>query len=310
MSLLRGRDQAARLLLRVSQSARHRRPHPVREVLLILVLFLAYKAGRLAVVGDVREASANAKDVWHVERVLRLPSEHLVQSWLLQSHELTRLANEFYAFVHFPATVAFLVWMWVWRPAFYLGSRRSLALVTALALAIHISYPLAPPRLVPSLHMVDTAALVGPAVYGDPRTDTLTNQFAAMPSLHIAWSVIVAVALIRATRSRWRWLWILHPTVTTLVVVATANHYWADGVAAGLLVATAFAFVMVPTDRATHLARDAARVVVETAGSAVPRQLLASQASSAERVESDDADGVTPTSDPSYSSRVPVADET
>lgn len=298
MSLLRGRDQAARLLLRMSQSARHRRPHPVREVLLILVLFLAYKAGRLAVVGDVRQASANGRDVWHLERLLQLPSEHLVQGWLLQSHALTRLANEFYAFVHFPATVAFLVWMWIWRPAFYLGARRSLALVTALALAIHITYPLAPPRLVPSLHMVDTAALVGPAVYGDPRTDTLTNQFAAMPSLHIAWSVIIALALIRATRSRWRWLWVLHPTVTTLVVVATANHYWADGVAAGVLVATAFAFVMVPTDRATQVARDAALALAGSVGSAVPRQLSGWHAPAADWTAASDADAVEPVADP------------
>ena len=308
MSLLRGRDHAARLLLRVSQSARHRRPHPVREVLLILVLFLAYKAGRLAVASDVQEAGANARDVWHLERMLHLPSEHLVQGWLLQSHALTRLANEFYAFVHFPATVAFLVWMWVWRPAFYLGARRSLALVTALALVIHISFPLAPPRLVPSLDMVDTAALVGPAVYGDPRTDTLTNQFAAMPSLHIAWSVIVALALIRATRTRWRWLWVIHPTLTTLVVVGTANHYWADGVAAGLLVVTAFAFVMVPTDRATHLARDAARAVVGSVGSAVPRQLLGPHGPTAERVHDGDRAGAT--SDPPYPTPVSVADET
>jgi hypothetical protein len=310
VSLLRGRDQAARLLLRMSQSARHRRPHPVREVLLILVLFLAYKAGRLAVVGDVREASANARDVWHLERVLQLPSEQLVQSFLLQSHTLTRLANEFYAFVHFPATVAFLVWMWVWRPAFYLGARRSLAMVTALALVIHISYPLAPPRLVASLNMVDTAALVGPAVYGDPRTDTLTNQFAAMPSLHIAWSVIVAVALIRATRSRWRWLWTLHPTVTTLVVVATANHYWADGVAAGLLVATAFAFVMVPTDRATHLARDAVRATAAPLPAPVPRQASGRQGVPGFMGNTDKGRASHASSEPSGPTRVPVADET
>jgi hypothetical protein len=255
---LRGRDEAARLLLRMTQSARHRRPHPVREVALILLLFLAYKAGRLAVVGDVREATGNARDVWHLERLLHLPSEQVVQSWLLHAHAVTRLANEFYAFVHFPATVAFLVWMWLWRPAFYLGARRSLAVVTALALVIHISYPLAPPRLVPSLGLLDTAALVGPAVYGNPQTDTLTNQFAAMPSLHIGWALIVAVALIRSTRSRFRWLWVLHPALTTLVVVGTANHYWADGVAAAVLVAGAVAFVMVPTDRGTHLARLAA----------------------------------------------------
>jgi hypothetical protein len=257
VSLLHGRDQAARLVLRMSRSARHRRPHPVREIALILVLFLAYKAGRLAVVGDIGEATANARSVWHAERVLHLPSEQLVQQWLLQSHLLTRLANEFYAFVHFPATVAFLVWMWIWRPAFYLGARRSLAVVTAMALVIHITFPLAPPRLVPSLGLVDTAALVGPAVYGNPRTDTLTNQFAAMPSLHIGWAIIIAVVLVRSTRTRWRWLWVLHPLVTTLVVVGTANHYWADGIAAGLLVAVTVALVMLPTDRRTRLAREA-----------------------------------------------------
>lgn len=275
MSRLRGRARAARLPLRITESARHRRPHPVREVSLVLVLFLAYKAGRLAVASDIDRADANARDIWHLERVLQLPSEQLVQSWLLHSHALVRLANEFYAWVHFPATVAFLVWMWVWRPAFYLGARRSLALVTALSLVIHITFPLAPPRLVPSFGMVDTAALVGPAVYGNPRTDTLTNQFAAMPSLHIAWAVVVALVLIRSTRSRWRWLWVLHPTLTTLVVVATANHYWADGVAAGLLVATAFAFVMVPTDRTTHLARDAAAgaVDVQPAGPSHPARV-------------------------------------
>jgi hypothetical protein len=230
----------------------HRRPHPLREIALILALFLAYKAGRLLVVGDVREATANGHRVWDAERWLDLPDEQHVQAWLLQSHELTRLANEFYALVHFPATAAFLLWMWLWRPAFYLGARRSLAVVTALALVIHAVFPLAPPRLVPGLGLVDTGALVGPAVYGNPRTDTLTNQFAAMPSLHIGWAIILAVVLVRATRSRWRWLWVMHPAITTLVVVATANHYWADGVAAALLAAAAVVVVMVPTDRATR----------------------------------------------------------
>jgi hypothetical protein len=270
VSLLAGRDQAARLLLRMGRSTRHRRPHPVREVALILVLFLAYKAGRLAVVGDVHEATENALTIWRLERWLHLPDEQVVQSWLLASEPLTRLANEFYAWVHFPATVAFLVWMWMWRPSSYLGARRSLAVVTALALVIHISFPLAPPRLVPSLGLVDTAALVGPAVYGNPRTDTLTNQFAAMPSLHIGWAVIVAIALIRSTRTRWRWLWVLHPALTTIVVVATANHYWADGLAAGLLVAVTWAVVMVPTGRGTRLARWPARV------STTPAEVLVS----------------------------------
>jgi hypothetical protein len=229
-----------------------RRPHPLREIALILVLFLAYKVGRLAVAGDLSEATANAHSIWRAERWLHLPSEQIVQSWLLHSDAVTRLANEFYAFVHFPATAAFLAWMWLWRPSAYLGARRALAVVTALALVIHLAVPLAPPRLVPSLGLVDTAALVGPAVYGDPRTDTLTNQLAAMPSLHIGWALVIAITLIRCTRSRWRWLWALHPAVTTLVVVATANHYWADGVAAAVLAAGAVALVGATTEVAVE----------------------------------------------------------
>jgi hypothetical protein len=252
---VRGGEQVSRLVRSLREPADRRRPHPIREIALILVLFAAYKAGRLAVAGDLSEATENARSIWRAERWLHLPSEQLVQSWLMQSHALIRLANEFYAWVHFPATVMFLLWMWLWRPGSYLGARRSLAAVTALALVIHLVFPLAPPRLVPSLGLVDTAALVGPAVYGDPKTDTLTNQLAAMPSLHIAWAIIVAIVLIRATRTRWRWLWVLHPTVTTLVVVATANHYWADGVAAGALAAGATVAVMIPTDRSARSAR-------------------------------------------------------
>jgi hypothetical protein len=239
----RGGDQVSRLVRRLHAPVGERRPHPAREIALILVLFVAYKAGRLVVAGDLREATANALSIWRAERFVHLPNEQVVQSVLLHSEGLTRLANEFYAFVHFPATAAFLAWMWLWRPSAYLGARRALAVVTALALAIHLAFPLAPPRLVPSLGLVDTAALVGPAVYGDPRTDTLTNQLAAMPSLHIGWALVIAITLIRCTRSRWRWVWVLHPSVTTLVVVATANHYWADGAAAAVLAAGAVAIV-------------------------------------------------------------------
>jgi hypothetical protein len=250
VSLLRAGGQAAHRLAHLGRPVGGRRPHPVREIGVILVLFLAYKVGRLAVAGDLSEATGNAHSVWRAERWLHLPSEQIVQSWLLHSDALTRLANEFYAFVHFPATAAFLAWMWLWRPSSYLGARRALAVITALALVIHLVFPLAPPRLVPSLGLVDTAALLGPAVYGDPRTDTLTNQFAAMPSLHIGWALVIAITLIRCTRTRWRWLWVLHPAVTTLVVVATANHYWADGAAAAVLAAGAVAIVGATTEAA------------------------------------------------------------
>ncbi len=78
-------------------------------------------------------------------------------------------------------------------------------------------------------------ALYGPSAYGD-GTESVTNQFAAMPSLHVAWSLFIGVALVTLLTSRWRWLALAHPVLTTAVVVGTGNHYWLDAAAAGALV--------------------------------------------------------------------------
>jgi hypothetical protein len=83
-------------------------------------------------------------------------------------------------------------------------------------------------------------------VYGPPKADHLSNQFAAMPSLHFGWALMVAIALVVATRSRWRWLWLLHPLLTLLVIVGTANHYWLDALAASALLALALLVIPLP----------------------------------------------------------------
>ncbi|MFD4256361.1 phosphatase PAP2 family protein [Streptomyces sp. NPDC058534] len=101
-------------------------------------------------------------------------------------------------------------------------------------------------RRVPAAGMVDTARVYGPSVYGPPATDELSNQFAAMPSLHFGWALMVAVGLVVATRSRLRWLWLLHPLLTLLVIVGTANHYWPDVVAATALLGLALAVLRPP----------------------------------------------------------------
>jgi hypothetical protein len=92
-------------------------------------------------------------------------------------------------------------------------------------------------------------------VYGPPQTDTLSNQFAAMPSLHFGWALMVAIGLIVATRSRLRWLWLLHPLVTLLVIVGTANHYWMDAIVATALLGIALATIHLPHRTATTAGR-------------------------------------------------------
>ncbi|WP_426503779.1 phosphatase PAP2 family protein [Dactylosporangium sp. McL0621] len=214
----------------------------------MLGLFLAYKAGRLAVDGRVGAAYADANLVWRLERALRLPDEAAVQHLLLSAETLVRTANVFYAVVHFPATIAFLIFMYCFRPEHYLRFRRILAWLTAMGLVIHFVFPLAPPRMLDGLGLVDTAAVYGPSVYGPPQTDTLSNQYAAMPSLHVGWALIVAAGLIHATSSRWRWLWLAHPVLTMLVVAGTANHYWLDGIIAAILVGV----LLMATSRQEH----------------------------------------------------------
>lgn len=232
------------------------RPPLVRELLLVAGLFLVYKFGRLLANGHTGEAFHNAHRVWDWERALRLPDEATVQSVLLHGDGLAQLANSYYAIVHFPATAAFLVWLYLRRPTHYVWARRVLAAVTAAALLLHLAFPLAPPRMLDGTGLVDTAQVYGPSVYAaTPATDSLANQFAAMPSLHFGWSLMVAIGLIAATRSRLRWLWLLHPLVTLLVIVGTANHYWLDAIGAAGLLGLALSVIPLPHRTATTAGR-------------------------------------------------------
>jgi hypothetical protein len=216
---------------------------------LVTGLLLVYKIGRRLVAGHTAEAFRNANRVWDLERAVRLPGEGSVQSLLLHSHTLVRVADTYYATVHFPATLAFLVWLYLRRPGHYVWARRVLAALTAAALVLHLTFPLAPPRMLAAAGLVDTGRVYGPSVYGPPQTDHLSNQFAAMPSLHFGWALMVAIGLIVATRSRWRWLWLLHPLVTLAVIIGTANHYWLDTIVVTALLGIALAVVHPPHRR-------------------------------------------------------------
>ncbi|MFD8423013.1 phosphatase PAP2 family protein [Streptomyces sp. NPDC059466] len=247
------------------------RPPLVRELLLVTGLFVVYKVGRQLATGHTDEAFRNAGHVWDWERTLHLPGEGAVQGALLHSDALVHTANAYYATVHFPATLAFLVWMYLRRPVHYVWARRVLAVITAAALVVHLTFPLAPPRLLAAAGLVDTGQVYGPTVYGaHPAADAMANQFAAMPSLHFGWALMVAIGLIAATRSRWRWLWLLHPLVTLLVIVGTANHYWLDSVAAAALLGVALAVIHLPHRTETTAGRAQGRAVAGDIKESVP----------------------------------------
>ncbi|KUL22954.1 phosphatase PAP2 family protein [Streptomyces regalis] len=243
------------------------RPPLVRELLLVVGLFLVYKFGRQLATGHTAEAFRNADRVWDLERAVHLPGEGSVQNLLLHGDTLIHLANTYYATVHFPATAAFLIWLYLRRPAHYVWARRVLAAVTAAALVVHLTFPLAPPRMPAATGLIDTGQVYGPSVYGSPETDHLSNQFAAMPSLHFGWALMVAIGLIVATRSRWRLLWLLHPLLTLLVIVGTANHYWLDAIVATAMLGLALAVIRPQTSSGgTPISLRSPQRTVTTAG--------------------------------------------
>ncbi len=206
----------------------------MHEAVLVGVLYLGYAFSRTLAREDAGTAMVHAGRVWDLERWMRLPSEAAWQQAAMRREGLVQGANLYYANVHFPLTLAVLLWLYLRHPARYTWMRRTLATLSGLAMLVHLAYPLAPPRLLSG--MVDTGTVYGQSVYGPVGTG-LANQFAAMPSLHAGWSVVVAAAMILTLHTRWRWLWLLHPASTILVIVVTANHYWLDvAVALGLLV--------------------------------------------------------------------------
>jgi hypothetical protein len=221
------------LVVRRERPAQRRRI--LREIALLAVLFGIYNLGRFISAQHAGAAFLNADALIHFQARLGLPSEADVQSLALRIPDLASIANRYYAAVHFPLTALVLIWLLIRRPAEYTKARWSLAILTGLALVGHLMFPLAPPRMLPELGWVDTGVLLGQSVYGADTDSGLANQFAAMPSLHVGWAFMVAVYMIRATRSHWRWLWITHPVITFAVVVVTANHYWLDGLIALLL---------------------------------------------------------------------------
>jgi len=217
------------------------------ELALVGALYVLYRLGRLLARGQETVAYANAVDVHHLERLLRLPSEASLQG--LVPTDALHLANIYYISAHFPSIIAFLVWGYLFRPrAEYQWARNLLIALTGAALVIHVVYPLAPPRMFPEWGFADTMAALGPNAYAGASGD-LANQFAAMPSLHVGWAALIAYVVAR-TGPRWlAWLAAAHVVVTFTVVVVSANHYWLDGVVALLLLAVAALVLRVPAPR-------------------------------------------------------------
>jgi hypothetical protein len=197
-----------------------------REAGVIAGLYALWQlAGTLSVLGTTG-AFQRADWIEHTERDWGLPSEAGVQG-LVSGHPLiVQASNIYYATMHFGALFVFLVWLFVRHRDAYPTIRLTLALSTLVCLLVQL-IPVAPPRLLPGY--VDTAQQYGQSVYS---LGLAPDELSAMPSVHVAWAVLVGWAVVRVSSSKWRWLAVAHPVLTIFVIAATANHFWLDGIAA------------------------------------------------------------------------------
>ncbi|MGH9131374.1 MAG: phosphatase PAP2 family protein [Acidimicrobiales bacterium] len=209
-----------------------------RELVMVTVLYFAYEVVADATSGSHATALADALAQVHLERVLGLFHERQIQELALRVPGLAQFSNDYYANIHFVMPVVVLVWLW-WRfPDRYSQWRNVLAWLTGISLIVFIAFPVLPPRLLPgNFGFVDTIKTLGGAGKLDGvLLKEVGAQYAAMPSLHVAWSLWCAVAMLPTVRHRWfKALLVADPVVTTCVVIVTGNHFFLD-VFAGVVV--------------------------------------------------------------------------
>jgi hypothetical protein len=173
--------------------------------------------------------------IMHAEHDLLLPSERSVQDLILGHPLLVQAANLYYDTMHFTMMFVFLLWLFVRHRDRYRPVRATMAWTTLACLLVQL-VPVAPPRMIKGF--VDTALVYNQSVYSNGLA---ADQLSAMPSVHVAWAIVVGYYAVTISTSRWRWIAAAHATLTVFVVLATANHWWLDGiVATGLLVACAW----------------------------------------------------------------------
>ncbi|GAA1364259.1 phosphatase PAP2 family protein [Streptomyces beijiangensis] len=221
-----------------------RRPRIWFEVLLIAVSYWTYSLIRNAVPEQKTQALKNADWVWSVENHLSIAVEQSVNHAVNSVTWLIVAMNYYYATLHFVITIGVLVWLFRFHPGRYAAARLVLFATTVVALAGYYLYPLAPPRLMNGGHFIDTVLVHhtwGSMASGNLKN--MSNQYAAMPSMHIGWSLWCGLIIFALAKAPWaRILGLLYPAATLLVIVSTANHFWLDAV--GGMICLAFGFTV------------------------------------------------------------------
>jgi hypothetical protein len=214
--------------------------HAIRlwpQITLIVGSVAAYFLVRGATEGAVVRAQHNAAKVLGFERFFGLDIEPALQEVLAKPPMVTTVMNWIYIWGHWPVIVVTLLWLGLRHPDVFRRTRNAMIASGALGLLVFVNFPVAPPRLI-DMGMVDTVT-VGSEAYRVLQPTMFTNQYAALPSLHVGWDLLIGLAIFVAARRAWvRAIGVAMPIAMTVAVVLTANHYIIDAIAGAALTAT------------------------------------------------------------------------
>jgi hypothetical protein len=210
-----------------------------KELAVVAALYAVWRGAHALPLAQDDGAIERARQIVTLEHDLHLPTELSLQHVVLQHDWLAWLTSYYYATVHVPALVVFLVWLYARHPDHYPHWRNALAILTGLCLLIRF-VRVAPPRFLTDLGYIDISERFGPSIYGPVGTG-VSDQFAAMPSIHVGWAAVVSFGILAASSSRWRGLYLLHLAITILVVSAGGHHWWLDSFVALVLLGVGLA---------------------------------------------------------------------
>jgi len=212
-----------------------------RETAIVAVAALFYFLVRGLIDGREADAFANARWLVDLERRLGLFWEPALQEWSLSTGWLDAVANWVYIWGHWPVIAATLVWLLLRHRGELSRYRNAMLISGAIGVVCFVLFPMAPPRFLDTLGFVDTVTLESNA-YRVLQPPSLTNQFAAMPSLHVGWNLLMGIALYRHATTRGAKLFgILMPVAMYTATILTANHYLLDGLIGSAVALTGLA---------------------------------------------------------------------
>ena len=205
------------------------------EVLLILVGYFSYHLVRGAVNGRVQDAFTNAGGLIRLEQSLGIFWEVQLQGLILGHDFLIDFFNWVYIWGHIPIVVALAFWIFFFRRHYFARYRNAFLISGAIGLIFFVTLPVAPPRMVPEAGFVDTVTLYNNA-YRVLQPPAFVNQYAALPSLHFGWNLLVGLAVFQTTRVWYaKAFGLLMPSLMFIAVILTANHYILDPLIGGTI---------------------------------------------------------------------------